>query len=136
MKKVLSIIAVLGLVALLAGVYMYNKPHKDMDRAKADVSITAPQLFSAFENDEEAANKIYLDKVIKVQGTIQNVEKDEENQLSLMLSSGNEMFGIRCQMDELSDQSKHQFKAGDTVTLKGICTGMLMDVVLVRCVKV
>ena len=38
------------------GYYIYNRPQKDMQAAKADIAIDAGQLFSEFETDETAAN--------------------------------------------------------------------------------
>ena len=43
--------------------------------------------------------------------------------------------GVICQLDELSEHKRTEFETGETVQLKGRCTGMLMDVVLVRCVE-
>ena len=136
MKKYLIILLLLAVAGAGVGFYMYNKPHKNMERADADMAIEAPALFTAFEEDETAANEKYLDKVVQVEGTVQAVSKDDNGNLSLTLESGSDMFGVICQFDELTTHGKTDFKAGDKVTLKGICTGKLMDVVLVRCVQV
>lgn len=134
MKKLLGIGLLLALIGLGVGYFMYNKPHQNMERAKADVSIKATELFSAFESDESAANEKYLDKIIQVSGAVKEVSTDEEGNISLTLESGSEMFGVICQMDNLTEHEKTDFQPGEQVTLKGKCTGMLMDVVLVRCV--
>lgn len=105
-----------------------------MEKAEADMTLESTALFSAFEANEAEANEKYLDKVIKISGTVKEVNTDEEGNISLTLESGNELFGVICQMDNLTKQEKTDFKIGEQVTLKGICTGMLMDVVLVRCV--
>ena len=42
------------------------------------------------------------------------------------------MGGVSCEMQDTS--GTENIKAGDSVTIKGVCTGVLMDVVLVRCV--
>jgi hypothetical protein len=42
------------------------------------------------------------------------------------------MFGINCTMEEKDGN----IKEGDEVVLKGICTGYLTDVVLIRCYKI
>jgi hypothetical protein len=43
---------------------------------------------------------------------------------------------VNCQLDELTEHKNTTFTPGDKVIFKGICTGMLMDVVMVRCVEV
>ncbi|MCB0560905.1 MAG: hypothetical protein H6573_19535 [Lewinellaceae bacterium] len=134
MKKLIGIGLLLALLGVGVGYFMYNKPHQNMEKAEADMTLESTALFSAFEANEAEANEKYLDKVIKISGTVKEVNTDEEGNISLTLESGNELFGVICQMDNLTKQEKTDFKIGEQVTLKGICTGMLMDVVLVRCV--
>ncbi len=127
---------VLAVIGLGTGFYLWNKPHENMNRAKADMAISAPELFSAFSDDEAAANEKYLDKVIEVTGTVASFSTSPEGLMKVTLDSGDEMFGVICQMDELTEHSRREFTPGETVNLKGKCTGMLMDVVLVRCVEI
>ena len=134
MKKLIGIGLLLALLGVGVGYFMYNKPHQNMEKAEADMTLESTALFSAFEANEAEANEKYLDKIIKISGTVKEVNTDEEGNISLTLESGNELFGVICQMDNLTKQEKTDFKIGEQVTLKGICTGMLMDVVLVRCV--
>jgi hypothetical protein len=116
--------------------YLYNKPHKNMEQASADLSIAADQLFKAFSEDEAAANTAYLNKVVQVSGKVRSSSLDENGNPSVVLESGDELSGVVCQMDELSKDQRKEFSAGEDVTFKCMCTGMLMDVVLVRCVEV
>jgi hypothetical protein len=46
------------------------------------------------------------------------------------------MFGVVCQLDELTNHERTEFDIGSSVSLKGKCTGINMDVLLVRCVEV
>lgn len=134
MKKILSIGLLLALLGIGAAYFIYNKPFQNMDKAKTDVVIEAAELFSAFDSNEAEANQKYLDKVVKVSGTVKEVSAGDDGNLSITLESGSEMFGVICQLDNLSEQPKKDFEVGEQVSFKGICTGMLMDVVLVRCV--
>ena len=136
MKKILLLAAVLVLAGAAVGFYMYNKPHQDMERAEADMAIQASELYDAFEQDENAANERYLDKVVQVKGKVKSVSKADDGSVSLTLESGSDMFGVICEFDKLTEHAETTFETGQEVTLKGICTGKLMDVVLVRCVKV
>ncbi|MCB0597633.1 MAG: hypothetical protein H6557_31345 [Lewinellaceae bacterium] len=134
MKRLLGIGLLLALLGLGVGYFMYNKPHQNMDKAKVDVALEASELFTAFETNEAEANEKYLDKIIKVSGTVKEVSTDDKGNISVTLESGSEMFGVVCQMDDLTKHAKTNFEPGEQITFKGVCTGMLMDVVLVRCV--
>lgn len=133
--KYLKILLPLLLIGGGVAYYLYNKPHQNMEQADADLSIAADQLFKAFSEDENAANTAYLNKVVQVSGKVRS-SLDENGITSVMLESGDEMSGVICQMDELNDNQRKEFSAGEDVTFKCMCTGMLMDVVLVRCVEV
>ena len=58
----------------------------------------------------------------------------EGDQLSVILDSGETSGGIVCEMDNKLSIQTHLPKKGQAVTMKGECSGMLFDVVLVRCV--
>ncbi len=133
-KKLLILGAVLLIGAVSIGLMMYYKPHPNILKAEADFQLSALALYEAFDQDEEAANSQYLDKIIEVSGTVKSSSTDENGILSFTLDSGNELAGIICQMDHLTQHKNLDFKPGSKVSLKGICTGILMDVVLVRCV--
>lgn len=126
------------LISVLAGAgvayYMYNKPVEGAGSMNTDFKIQSSELFAEFEKDETASNTKFLDKVIEVSGTVQSV-KTEEGKTSVVLDGGM-MFGIICELDPNADHKRTEFKEGESATFKGICTGMLMDVVLVRCVEI
>ena len=136
MKKFLFSFGLIGLLGVGFGIYMYNKPHKDIKKSTADLKIEANQLLTDFEENEAEANTTYLDKLIEVTGTVREVSKDEEGNVSVILESENPLAGVICQLDNLTAHDKTSFESGEKVAFKGLCTGMLMDVVLVRCVEV
>lgn len=135
MKKYLKFLLILPLLGVIVGFYLYNKPHEKMTNAKPTFELTANDLFMAFESDETAANEKYLDKVIEIEGTVRAVSHDEDGTVSITLATDTEMFGVICQLDNLSTPKRTTFEVGEKVAFKGICTGMLMDVVVVRCVE-
>ena len=135
MRKLLLLTAALILVGgAVAGYFIYNKPHSNMQKTVADLQIEAEELFSAFETDENGANAQFLDQVISVSGTIREVSTNEEGLTTIHLNSGSDMFGVVCELDTHSEHPQTDFQVGEKIRLKGLCTGMLMDVVLVRCV--
>ena len=136
MKKLILLALLLGVVGAGVGFMIYNKPHQNMKSAKADFTLPATELFAAYEFNETTANEKYLGKVIEVTGTVQDVQTDEDGTVSLTLDAGGMLGGVICKLDDLSDHARTEFSTGEGVTLKGRCTGVLMDVVMVRCVEI
>ncbi len=121
-------------ILLLAGAayYFYGEFNRELEGAgKADYTLNCAALFSEFETDEKAANGKYLDKVVEVSGTVQDVSKNKEGKVTVTMDGGM-MFGVTCEM--FDNESINKYKKGQKIKLKGICTGYLSDVVLVRCV--
>ena len=134
-RKALIPAAVLFIAGISIAYYMDNNPHENMQRSKPAYEMDAQELMSAFETDEAAANEKYLDEVIAVSGTVRESSTDENGLTTVTLDTDNLMAGIICQLDELTEHDRTEFKAGEKVILKGKCTGFLMDVVMVRCVE-
>jgi len=131
MKKVLLVLLALSALGAGIGFYMFNKPLTSTQSMKTDHKIQSNALLTAFEENEVEANAKYLDKVIEMTGEIDKVEiKDEKT--SVYIATDNPLSSIIFQLEQpLEDLSE-----GQVVTLKGICTGYLMDVVLVRAVLI
>lgn len=136
MKKYLKYLIGLLIIGMASGAYMYYKPHQNIKASQADEALSATEVFAAFEADESAANTQFLDKIVAVSGQVLSVNKDAEGIVSITLDAGKDMFGVICQLDQLSRHPREEFSVGETVSFKGICTGMLMDVVFVRCVEI
>lgn len=136
MKKYLKYILLLGILGAIVGYNLINKDFENMTEAISEIQLSATQLFSDYENNEPKANKKYLDKIVEVSGRVKEVSQDENGMTSLTLETESDMFGVICQLDNLTKHARTDFKEGEEVKLKGICTGVLMDVVLVRCVEV
>lgn len=131
-KKYFIIAGVLLLLIIGWGFYKYNKPHAGIADQKADYVMTAADLFNSFQKDESAANKKYLGKVIAVKGMISAIQAGSGNtNIQIDVSP---MGGVNCSFSKTDGQTLKTLKKGDTLTIKGRCTGFLMDVNLVDCV--
>jgi len=129
MNKNLLYLFLIGLLAgSIVGYMQFNKPAIDMDKAKVDLSLSANKLLADYETDETAANSKYLDKVIAVKGVVSKVnESGEKKQIFLETDSG--LSSVICQLDDTETTLP---ELGDHIKVKGICTGYLMDVVLIK----
>jgi|TARA_B110000902_G_scaffold250555_1_gene309855 DNA/RNA endonuclease YhcR with UshA esterase domain len=129
-KKIIIGILVLGIIGAFIAYKMYNKPHVNVEEASADISITADKILNDFSSDENLANLKYLDKIIEVKGVISeiNIEK------GIITIETNDDFGsVICHLSEEASRKISGLQEGQIIVVKGICTGFLMDVILVKC---
>ena len=131
-KKIVISVLVLVIALAVVGYKIYNKPHVDVASEKADITITATNLFADFSNDEEKANATYLDKIVEVKGVIGKIAKEEEKVI-INLNTGDDFGSVLCHLSDPSTGKVKDIKEGESIKVKGICTGFLMDVVLVKC---
>lgn len=131
MKKIIITLVLLSLIGTLTGIYLFNKPLESVSSMKSDYTIKASDLLSAFEDDESLANSKYLDKILEVGGRVNKVEHTD-GKTTIYLDADNPMSFIIFQLEEKIST----IQAGEVVTLKGVCTGYLMDVVMVRAIQV
>lgn len=134
-KRILLLILGLGLIGAAIGYALWNKPHENMSTSKAEEVVEASTLFKTYNADESAANAKYLGKTIAVTGKVKESSKTEGSSAKITLDTGDE-FGVICELDALSQHARTEFPVGETVTLKGKCDGLNLDVQLSRCVEV
>ncbi len=136
MKKILIVILIALVIGGGYGYYLYNKPVANTESLNAAYSLSADELFNHFENNETDANSKYLGKIIEVSGKVREFSIGDSGELNLVLASGSEMFGINCGLSEGQDSRYKNYEVGDSIKIKGECSGISMDVVLTRCVIV
>ena len=132
-KIILLVVVLIGGIGLYFGMKEYNRGAADVSDADADVVIKSEELTKIFGEDENKANGLYLDKVIAVSGVVKAIEKDEKGAYTIILNGDSELSTVTCQMDERHNEEATEVKEGTTITVKGYCTGYLMDVILIRC---
>lgn len=129
-KKILLFAGVL--VCLLAGgtgYYLYNKPRTSAAETSTDDSVTAKELYGTFAKDEPTANKLYVNKVLEVSGTVMQVDKNGQEVTVLLSGGGRDAGGVNCSLS--ANTTADLPKSGESIRIKGLCTGFLMDVSLV-----
>jgi hypothetical protein len=125
------------LIGAITSYMMWNKPHLDVKAAEA-AKITAIDLYKIFTTDSAGAKLKYLNKVVAVSGEVKQVSLNQQNQQIILLKTQTPDASVNCTMEEV----RNNIKAGDTIVLKGICSGYINgdsdmglpgDVFLIRC---
>jgi hypothetical protein len=130
-KIALGVVMFIAIGSILAALMMYNKKHTDTAKAKPDIIITATALQKEFEDNETAASAKFINKIVEVSGSVVSVKPAENNSVSVTLSTGSDMSSVICTFISLINSSN--IKAGDSVTIRGECSGFLMDVLMNNC---
>ena len=126
-----------GLIMLVilcsgAAMYLYNKPSELSVSGRAAYTVSASEIFTEFETNEAQANKKFLNQIVSVTGQVTDVRAVDSVGVNITLGTGNGIFGVSCQVAD--PREANGLRNGQQVKIKGLCTGMLMDVVLVKCV--
>ena len=130
-KVALFVVAFIALSGILAALYYYNLKHTDMSKARPDFIISSTLLQKAFEDNETTASQKFINKIVEVTGTIASVKPGENNILSISLVTGSDLSSVICTFTAIGDTSK--YVPGAEITLRGECSGFLMDVLLNNC---
>ena len=137
MKKKVGIYVLIAALLLAAVVVlsMYFKPHPSVDEGEADFKLSATALIDAFGKDEVAANSLYGGKVLEISGMLREALPNDSATL-LMIGDDTRMTGVSCYLQSGELRADALPEKGSTVTVKGICQGMLLDVVMEKCILV
>jgi hypothetical protein len=131
-KKIVTGLIVLALAGAGYGWYAYQKAPPDIREQEAGIVITAIDLLKAFQQDETASNAKYVDKVLIVTGTVTGIQTDSSGQATVSLQTNDLLAAVTCSFYQ-DDGDAKKIKAGSPARIKGVCTGMLTDVVLNKC---
>jgi hypothetical protein len=133
LKRILSAGMILLIICIAGGICLFNKPHKSVADLDASIQMSADSLYNDYQHNESNANKKYLNNVIEVRGTISEIEIVNGSQI-ILFNSSHPTGGISCKLFNNENNIPITNKKNVTITVKGKCSGFLMDVNLVDCV--
>lgn len=119
--------AVLIGAAILFLYTKWNKPPESVENAEA-VKVSAADLFQAFSENEQQATQTYNGKVLEITGIVSSTATNQQGKTIVQLQTNDPLFGINCTMEK-----EASIKDGETITIKGVCSGFTTDVILIRC---
>lgn len=128
-KRILYGSLLLALLLGGIGYCFYQAENGSIQYQSPAYRLSATELVAAFQQDEQAASRQYSGKLLEVRGAI-NLLNPENG--FIYLGAPTASSSVSCTMDSTQIHKAVLLKAGDTVTIKGICTGFLIDVQLNR----
>lgn len=130
-KWILLGLILAGIVGGGIAYQQYFKPHADLLHSTAKAEMSAEEIYTVFDENESEANEKFLDEVIDVEGTVKKINIESDKSI-VQLETSHMMGGVICEFE--AGALKEIPSEGDVIRVRGICTGKLMDVVLVRCI--
>ena len=135
--KIIIALSVIGIIAAGLGYkFVYNKPHRDFEKAKPDFTLEAKELYYNFKNTRSESEQKYNGTVILISGLIKSVEISDSLVIAVFAFEEG-MFGdegIRCTMLPRYNEPVKSLKPDAEIKLKGFCSGYNeTDVILEKC---
>jgi hypothetical protein len=133
-KIALFTVLFIAIVAVVIGLHEFNLKHPDTSRVKPVYVVTATALEKEFETNEAVASSKYINKIIEVSGTIASVTHADSSHINISLKTGSDISSVICTFAAGGDHAK--MGPGEEITLRGECSGYLMDVLLNNCARI
>jgi len=129
MTKLIYVLAVVAVTALggYYYVFVYSKTHHRNIQSEKSVTIQADSLSAQYQANEKNANALYLNKAVQVTGTIVSIDKNQEGKIMIILGRADAFSNVSVTLISTAPISQ---KIGETITIKGVCTGALSDVIV------
>ena len=124
----------IGIAIVIGSVVAYKmltpKPEIDITEASSELTINASKLYHDFSENETTANKGYAGKVLEVKGILKKVEKEGTQNIQLSLDAEADLGSVICNLQVVKSEEIEGLEIGKPITIKGVCTGYLFDVVI------
>lgn len=128
LKAIGNILVVGFIIGIGFAGWLWNKPHRDIGAEQADYKLSANELFQAFTNEEEKANKKYLDNVVEVNGSVKESSADQKGRVSVVLAvEGADMGGVNARFSNDQTEKAKKISQDDQLTIKCRCIGFESD---------
>ncbi|MEO7982665.1 MAG: hypothetical protein ABI688_01160 [Bacteroidota bacterium] len=109
--------------------YIMNETHKETVDLKADHTIRAEDLIKEFISNDTNANKKYREKVLIVNGNTAAVDLLDDSTSTIKFADSTGSFAI-FSLEKTEMEKVKGLRAGDAVSLKGICSGSIFSEIL------
>lgn len=94
--------------------------------------ITAAELIESYRMEAADGAGKYKGQTLAVTGTVSRSGKDYLNRLYVNLKADNPVIEVHCTYNEDQKDAMSALKAGEQVTIKGVCDGRLSTWVVLK----
>jgi uncharacterized UPF0160 family protein len=128
-NKIIIVIASIAVIAFSAYYYIfiYSSNNHRQVQSETAIAITSDSLVAKYQADEKLANSLYLNKAVAVTGNLLSIDKNQEGKTTLVIGRSESFSNVSVTMSSDAPITK---KVGAPITIKGLCTGALSDVVI------
>ena len=122
---------------LVYGYLQFQRPaQNDVSENEVFQSLSTAEILALFETDENSASALLVEKTIEVSGIIKEVNYVNDQHTILLRTEHFTRNFVMCDMSPLRSEDALRLKVGDTITLKGVCKGFLLDVIMLNCIPI
>lgn len=137
MRKKLKFIIFYFLLPLfiLGSLYLitFRKNSVNVINTKTEVQISSKKLTSSFLENEDKANSQYVEKIVEIEGIVKNITFFN-NRYTVLLHGETNYSCVMCDMQPDQYNQIEKLHVGQSITLKGVCKGFLMDAIVLNCI--
>jgi hypothetical protein len=108
---------------------IFDETFSSIENVKADYTLAVGDMLKEFLANDTATNKKYAEKVLEVSGTIAVVEAAADSTSTIRFEDSTGSYAIFSMEKSQIDRVKN-IKAGDAVTIKGVCSGSIFSEIL------
>jgi uncharacterized membrane protein len=124
LKKLLITFLILAVIA--AGIYWYVATEKfaDTKGRKSAFTVDAVDFIREFRKDDSAANKKYREKIITINGRVSQLEAPDSSTINVkFIDTTTGDYAIFAFQEQYIEEAR-SLKAGDSISIKGSCSGL------------
>lgn len=132
LHKIIRAITIVIAVALIAYIAFLKMPGASASSKEVVAELTASELYEAFEINENKANTTYLGKAVIISGTIDDKYEDETGAPVLLIGPSGQDPVALITLEQNQKSKLANFEIGSDIKVKGLCSGMLMEVTLTK----
>lgn len=134
--KIIGVATLVVILSIVINFALKEKPNTQT--LETDENFTSQELFSQlkFKSTKTVDDlNAYVEKAVEIEGVIKEITH-RKGVYSLILNGDGKKRYVLCEMQHDQVDQVMQLTVGDTIVVKGILKGFLMDAILLNCIIV
>lgn len=127
-KNIASLAGLAAFCAMAIGSTETEESAKAVASQEPAYTLTANALYSAYDDNEVAADAKYKGKVVVVSGVIQDIGKDLADDPYVVIGGEGVLDGVQCTFADSKSEELASLSKGQKATVKGKVVGLFGNV--------